>query len=180
MFLVTRVAGRGGGNKKIQWSLSMKNARPTAGIAAVIVGALPLMCPVTLVRATELSEAARNKEVVLSFYRELDAAAAGGNPGEQFEKTNAKYRAPGYIQHGVHSTGPGAQGGMSPPPKMGPSKLLAIMADGDKVIQVTSRTIADQSGTPRETIIFNMFRLQGGKLVEHWDAFGIPANPESK
>jgi predicted SnoaL-like aldol condensation-catalyzing enzyme len=59
---------------------------------------------------------------------------------------------------------------------MGPSTLLSITADGDKVIQVTSRTITDSSGKANETFIFNMFRVKDGKLVEHWDAF----SPEPK
>jgi predicted SnoaL-like aldol condensation-catalyzing enzyme len=59
---------------------------------------------------------------------------------------------------------------------MGPSTLLSITADGDKVIQVTSRNITDSSGKVNETFIFNMFRVKDGKLVEHWDAF----SPEPK
>ena len=49
------------------------------------------------------------------------------------------------------------------------------MAEGDKVIQVTSRTMPDANGNASETIIFNMFRVKNGKLIEHWDAFGTPA-----
>jgi predicted SnoaL-like aldol condensation-catalyzing enzyme len=59
---------------------------------------------------------------------------------------------------------------------MGPSTLLAITAAGDKVIQVTSRSITDSTGKVNDTIIFNMFRVKDGKLVEHWDAF----SPEPK
>jgi predicted SnoaL-like aldol condensation-catalyzing enzyme len=62
---------------------------------------------------------------------------------------------------------------------MGPISLLTIMAEGDKVIQVTSRTIADSEGKPVETIIFNLFRVKDGKLIEHWDAFGVPSQPPS-
>ena len=135
-----------------------------------------------------------NKKLVRDFYNSLEAprveGAARGN-------TTEKYIAADYIQHStVNGPGaPGAQrrGGGAPPsggtppsgdalprgagpPKMGPTTLLAITAEGDKVIQVTSRSITDSTGKANDTIIFNMFRVKDGKLVEHWDAF----SPEPK
>jgi predicted SnoaL-like aldol condensation-catalyzing enzyme len=128
-----------------------------------------------------------NKKLVRDFYNSLEAprveGAARGN-------TNEKYIAADYIQHSTVNQGaPGAQsrgGGASPsggapprgagPPRMGPTTLLAITAEGDKVIQVTSRSITDSTGKANDTIIFNMFRVKDGKLVEHWDAF----SPEPK
>jgi predicted SnoaL-like aldol condensation-catalyzing enzyme len=125
--------------------------------------------------AAETPQEAANKQLVLDFYRDIEATMAAGKPGEM-PKVDAKYIDPGYIQHGVHGQGvPGAQGGGGAPPKMGPPTLLSIMAEGDKVIQVTSRSITNSEGKPERTIIFNMFRVKDGKLIEHWDAFGVPA-----
>jgi predicted SnoaL-like aldol condensation-catalyzing enzyme len=142
-----------------------------------------LACMLTLIAAplvgiaAETPQEAANKQLVLDFYHDIEVTAAAGKPGEM-AKVDAKYLDPGYIQHSVHGQGaPGMQGGGHPLPKMGPTSLLAIMAEGDKVIQVTSRTIADSEGKPVETIIFNLFRVKDGKLIEHWDAFGVPSQP---
>jgi len=129
--------------------------------------------------AADTPQEAANKQLVLDYYRDIEATSAAGKMGEM-SKLDGKYRDPGYIQHSVHGQGgPGTQGGAGGPPKMGPPTLLSIMAEGDKVIQVTSRSIADSEGKPNQTIIFNMFRVKNGKLVEHWDAFGVPAEPPS-
>lgn len=125
-----------------------------------------------------------NKKLVRDFYNALDAPRT---EGADRGRINEKYISPDYIQHSVNGQGaPGAQsrGSAAPPrgagpPKMGPATLLAITAEGDKVIQVTSRTIPDSTGKAVETIIFNMFRVKDGKLVEHWDAFGVPSEPPS-
>ena len=129
--------------------------------------------------AADTPQEAANKQLVLDFYRDLEAAAGAGKMGEM-PKIEAKYLDPGYIQHSVLGQGaPGRQSGGGARPKMGPPSLLAIMAEGDKVVQVTSRTIAVAQGKPIETIIFNLFRVKDGKLIEHWDAFGVPSGPPS-
>ena len=143
---------------------------------------------VGVAQAHNTPEEEANKKLVRDFYSALEAprveGAARGNASE-------KYISPDYIQHSsVNGQGaPGAQrrgggappsGGASPrgagPPRMGPTTLLSIVAEGDKVIQVTSRSITDSTGKANDTIIFNMFRVKDGKLVEHWDAF----SPEPK
>jgi len=153
---------------------------------------------VGVAQAHNTPEEEANIKLVRDFYGALEAprveGAARGN-------TTEKYVSPDYIQHSTVNAGvPGAQrrgggappsggaapGGGAPPsgapgqgagrPRMGPTTLLAIAATGDKVIQVTSRTITDSTGKVNDTIIFNMFRVKDGKLVEHWDAF----SPEPK
>jgi predicted SnoaL-like aldol condensation-catalyzing enzyme len=152
----------------------MKTPLRTVMACILAVAAAPLVGI-----AAETPQEAANKQLVLDYYRGIEAIMAAGKSSEM-PKLDAKYLDPGYIQHSVHGQGgPGTQSGGGPLPKMGPISLLAIMAEGDKVIQVTSRTIADSEGRPNKTIIFNMFRLKNGKLIEHWDAFGIPSEPPS-
>jgi predicted SnoaL-like aldol condensation-catalyzing enzyme len=137
-----------------------------------------IAAPIVAIAANTPQEAA-NKQLVLDFYRDIEATIAAGKMSE-LPKLDARYCDPGYIQHSVHGQGgPGEQSGGGALPKMGPPKLLAITAEGDKVIQVTSRSITDPEGKPNETIVFNMFRVNNGKLIEHWDAFGVPAEPPS-
>lgn len=127
--------------------------------------------------AADTPEEAANKQLVLDFYRDIEATMATGKMSEM-SKLDAKYLDPGYIQHSVNGQGgPGKQRQAGPMPKMGPPKLLAITAEGDKVIQVTSRDMTGPDGKTNETIIFNMFRVKNGKLIEHWDAFGVPSQP---
>jgi len=140
---------------------------------------LALISPPIVGSAADTPQEAANKQLVLDYYRDIEATRAAGKMSDM-PKLDAKYRDPGYIQHSVHGQGgPGTQTGGAGAPKMGPPTLLAIMAEGDKVIQVTSRSITDAEGKPNETIIFNTFRVKNGKLIEHWDAFGVPAEPPS-
>jgi len=150
----------------------MKTPLLTATVCFLVVAATPL----TGFSANTPEEAA-NKQLVLDFYRDIEATMAAGKPGE-ISKLDAKYLDPGYIQHSVNGQGgPGRQRQEGPPPKMGPPRLLAITAEGDKVIQVTTRNMTGPDGKTNETIIFNLFRVKNGKLIEHWDAFGVPSVP---
>jgi predicted SnoaL-like aldol condensation-catalyzing enzyme len=150
----------------------MKTPLLTAMVCIIAVSAAP-----PAVFAANTPEEAANKQLVLDFYRDIQATVASGKMSEM-PKVDAQYMDPGYIQHSVNGQGaPGMQFPPGPPPKMGPPKLLSIMAEGDRVIQVTMRTITGQDGKANETIIFNLFRVKNGKLIEHWDAFGVPSTP---
>ena len=48
--------------------------------------------------AAETPQEAANKQLVLDFYRDIEATMAAGKPGEM-PKVDAKYIDPGYIQH---------------------------------------------------------------------------------
>jgi predicted SnoaL-like aldol condensation-catalyzing enzyme len=52
-------------------------------------------------------------------------------------------------------------------PPMAPQKVEAIMAEGDLVMFLTSRTPSAPGAEP--SYVFNMFRVKDGKLVDHWD-----------
>jgi predicted SnoaL-like aldol condensation-catalyzing enzyme len=151
----------------------MKTSLLAAMACTLAVAAAP-----TIGLAADTPVEAANKQLVLDFYRDIQATVTKGDPAE-WAKVDAKYLDPHYIQHSVNGQGaPGRQQPAGPPPKMGPSTLLSIMADGDQVIQVTSRDITGPDGKSNETIIFNLFRVKNGKLVEHWDAFGVPSKPK--
>jgi predicted SnoaL-like aldol condensation-catalyzing enzyme len=140
-----------------------------ATLRSVVLGCvLALLAPVARSPAAEASVQEANKALVLQYYRDLEATVAAGKIAE-LDKVHARYRAPGYIQHSVIAETGG------PPPKMSAPKLLAIMAEGDKVIQVTSRSMTGADGVAREVVIFILFRVANGKLIEHWDAFSTPA-----
>jgi predicted SnoaL-like aldol condensation-catalyzing enzyme len=117
-----------------------------------------------------------NIKLVEDFYAELEQATASGKIKEQAPAIGAKFIAPNYIQHmeGAPSGRDGFVQLMSkipPGPPLPPAKLVAIMADGDKVIQVTSRELPDPvTRAPKSSLIWNMFRIENGQLAEHWDS----------
>ena len=185
----------------------MKTPLRAALVCIVAVGTAP-----TLGLAANTPQEAANKQLVLDYYRDIEATVGAGKVNE-LPKVDAKYRDPGYIQHSVgagqrgrgeqgrgggapeggpgpQSRGgaapegapgapgtPGAQGAGGAAPRMGSPKLLSIMAEGDLVNQVTMRSMTGPDGKPVDTIIFNLFRVKNGKLIEHWDAFGVPSTP---
>jgi len=52
------------------------------------------------------------------------------------------------------------------------SPLIAIVAEGDLVILVFKRELPDPADPAKNyaTTGFDMFRIEGGKIAEHWDA----------
>lgn len=135
-----------------------------------------------------------NKKLVREFYKALDDAQAEGKIREKITGIIEKYIAVDYIQHqeggkqgraGMLGT-VGARNAQESAPAAPPAaggfnmreagKLVAIMAEGDRVIQVTSRDRRDPAtGETKPTYIWNMFRVEKGMLAEHWDS-AMPAN----
>ncbi|MGU7771578.1 hypothetical protein ACV229_15515 [Burkholderia sp. MR1-5-21] len=68
------------------------------------------------------------------------------------------------------------QAGMAPPPGKGAMpappapQVLALVANGDIVIRVSSRTMPARPGAESSpSFMFDMFRIKDGQLAEHWD-----------
>ena len=110
-----------------------------------------------------------NKQLVYDFWREvLDAGHV---------ELAEKYLAPSYIQHNPNVP-TGRDGFVAyfskavPPKPIQPTvkaHLVAITAEGDKVVvSVVAKVIGDD-GKPASTTWFDMFRVEGGRIAEHWD-----------
>jgi len=114
---------------------------------------------------------AANKRLVYDFWREVFEAG--------HMDLAERYMAEGYIQHNPNvptgrtafidffskSVTPGA---IQPRVK---APLVAILADGDLVVLAFAREAPDPKDPAKKytTTWFDMFRLEGGKIAEHWD-----------
>jgi predicted SnoaL-like aldol condensation-catalyzing enzyme len=141
----------------------------------------------TALAAQYTAQEKANMQMVQDFYAALDEGDAKKNTKVAIVGIAEKYIAPNYKQHmaggqsgrenfikmfqnmpagigGPPPAGmaPPAAGSKPPPmpPVMEPAKLVALMAEGDKVIRITSRG---------PMMIWNMFRIENGQLAEHWD-----------
>jgi predicted SnoaL-like aldol condensation-catalyzing enzyme len=140
--------------------------------------------------ATYTPQEDANVKLVADFYADLDNADAQGNMKQKIRSIAEKYMQADYIQHMEVGKrfGPGREGfirlleqapampvppaGMAPPP----ATVLSLIANGDIVIRVSSRTMPAAPGAQVDpSYIFNMFRIQNGKFAEHWDATSGPA-----
>lgn len=141
------------------------------------------------VRADNTPQEEANKKLVRDFYNALDDAQVEGKIAEKITGIIEKYIAVDYIQH--QEGGKQGRAGMletvrsmpasrpapgAPNPMAQRATLVAIMAEGDRVIQVTSRMMPDPAtGGTKPTYIWNMFRIEKGMLAEHWDS-AMPRN----
>jgi len=155
-------------------------------VAALALLVSSLMQPAFAAEYTKQEQA--NMKLVQDFYAALDAADSKGNTGEAIVGIAEKYIATDYQQHtfggqngrdnfikmfqAMNKPPVGAPPGAAPPPgtpgkpsAMEPAKIVALMADGDRVVRISSRG---------PMMIWNMFRVQDGKLAEHWDAGMAP------
>jgi predicted SnoaL-like aldol condensation-catalyzing enzyme len=114
---------------------------------------------------------AANKRLVYDFWREVFE-------GGHMELAD-KYMAESYIQHNPNvATGRAAFveffSKFAKPKPIEPrirAPLVAITAEGDLVILSFVRENADPKDASRKytTTWFDMFRIEGGKIAEHWD-----------
>lgn len=114
---------------------------------------------------------AANKRLVYDFWREVFE-------GGHLEFAD-KYLAEGYIQHNPNvPTGRAAFVtffGRFVKPKPVAARinapLVAMLGEGDMVVLAFARENPDPKDSTRKyaTTWFDMFRLEGGKIAEHWD-----------
>ena len=114
---------------------------------------------------------ATNKRLVYDFWREVFEA--------RHMDLAPKYMAETYMQHNPNvPTGRAAfvdffSKTSTPKPieERVRAPLVAIVADGDLVILVFAREAADPKDATKKytTTWFDMFRIENGKIAEHWD-----------
>ena len=112
---------------------------------------------------------ARNKALVRDFYttvligRDVDAAP--------------RFLRPDYIQHNPQVP-TGLKGFMDTfrkrfaqqlPPDY-KRELLNVIGDNDMVVTYVRQTWTGRDGQHHQALGFDMFRVQDGKIAEHWDA----------
>lgn len=118
------------------------------------------------------SESARleaNKKLVYDMYREI---VQGGHAD-----LVDKYFTKEYIQHNPNvASGRDALvaylRGSRPAREVQPTitlPFLTIVAERDVVIVVSERRETDKDGKPYTTTWFDMYRIENGKIAEHWD-----------
>jgi predicted SnoaL-like aldol condensation-catalyzing enzyme len=161
--------------------------KKTLCLLALIAASLPLFAqaqvPVTgnpnheAMLASKDPKLAANKKLVYDFWREVFEAG-------HLELVD-KYMADSYIQHNpLAATGKQGflnffKGRMQPKPIEAKMKapLVAIMAEGDMVTLAFAREQTDASGAKYTTTWFDMFRIENGKMAEHWDPQTKPSGP---
>ena len=117
------------------------------------------------------SRLAANKRLVYDFWREV---FEGGHM-----ELAEKYMAESYIQHNpTVATGRAAFvaffSRIAKPVPIAPAvkaPLVSIVAEGDMVVLSFVRELADPKDPAKKytTTWFDMFRIENGKVAEHWD-----------
>jgi len=118
------------------------------------------------------STLAKNKRIVYDFWREVLEAG--------HLELAEKYMKESYIQHNPNVP-TGRQGFIDffskirkPQPIVDSIKgpLIAILAEGDRVVLVFKRELNEPNDTSKKylTHSFEMLRLEDGKVAEHWDS----------
>jgi predicted SnoaL-like aldol condensation-catalyzing enzyme len=113
---------------------------------------------------------AANKKLVYDFWREVLEA--------RHLDIAEKYMRPDYIQHNPNAdTGIDGfkayfsrLGGPLPIEPKIKRDVISIVAEGNLVVLNFVQGNKDSKGQPYKTTWFDMFRIQDGKIAEHWDS----------
>jgi len=101
-----------------------------------------------------------NKRTVVDFY---ELAFNGKQPEQAVEK----YMGPQYLQHNPQAPdGPEAFIGFVKAFPHGSVDIRRVIADGDIVV---THSLLKFTPDDRGTVAADFFRLEDGKVVEHWD-----------
>jgi predicted SnoaL-like aldol condensation-catalyzing enzyme len=113
---------------------------------------------------------AANKKLVYDFWREV-LEARHLDLAEKYMRTD-------YMQHNPNAeTGIAGfkayfsrLGGPLPIEPKIKRQVISIVAQGDLVVLSFVQENKDSKGQPYKTTWFDMFRIQDGKIAEHWDS----------
>jgi predicted SnoaL-like aldol condensation-catalyzing enzyme len=107
-----------------------------------------------------MADLERNKQTVVEFY---ELAFNGNQPEQAVEK----YVGSRYIQHNPQAPdGPEAFIGFVKAFPEGSVDIRRVFADGDIVV---THSLLKFTPDDRGTVAADFFRLEDGKVVEHWD-----------
>ena len=117
---------------------------------------------------------AANKKLVYDFWREV-LEARHLDLAEKYMRTD-------YMQHNPNAeTGVAGfkayfsrLGGPLPIDPKIKREVISIVAAGDLVVLSFVQDNKDSKGQPYKTTWFDMFRIQDGKIAEHWDSATKP------
>ncbi|NMN04849.1 MULTISPECIES: hypothetical protein [unclassified Novosphingobium] len=150
--------------------LSSVRSKTFASCLALIVAA---SAPLPAAAGTPQTDA--NIKFIQTFLEKIRTATFQHHDPKEIREIGERYLRPDYIQHseGIKPGREGyigsmvglAQGGG---PLVGPMpspKDLYWVADGDKVVWVSSVQLP---GKDKPEFMFNMMRIQDGKIAEHW------------
>lgn len=129
----------------------------------------PLASQEELLKSSDPKLAA-NKKLVYDFWREVLEA--------RHLDLADKYMRQDYMQHNPNAeTGIAGfkayfsrLGGPLPIEPKIKREVISIVAQGDLIVLSFVQDNKDSKGQPYKTTWFDMFRIQGGKIAEHWDS----------
>jgi predicted SnoaL-like aldol condensation-catalyzing enzyme len=129
----------------------------------------PLSSQEELLKSSDPKLAA-NKKIVYDFWREVLEA--------RHLDLADKYMKQDYMQHNPNAeTGIAGfkayfsrLGGPLPIEPKIKREVISIVAQGDLVVLSFVQDNKDSKGQPYKTTWFDMFRIQDGKIAEHWDS----------